>query len=76
MSNPNQDGWDWPYILYVGRVWLGYTDKEIWALTPRQFSAQLAVHEDITNRMHGQSPAPAKQAKAAPTGFIDQIPGW
>lgn len=76
MTNPNQDGWDWPYILYVGRVWLGYTDKETWALTPRQFSAQLAVHEDITKRMHGQGMTPASSAKAASTGFIDQIPGW
>ena len=75
MSNPNQDGWDWPYILYVGRVWLGYTEKEIWALTPRQFSAQLAVHEDITKRMYGERPA-GKKTSVASTGYIDQIPGW
>lgn len=72
MTNPNQDGWDWPYILYVGRVWLGYSDKETWALTPRQFAAQLSVHEDVTKRMHGQKPA----GKPAATGYIDQIPGW
>jgi hypothetical protein len=73
MTNPNQDGWDWPYILYVGRVWLEYTDKEVWALTPRQFVSQLNVHEDIMKQMHGQS---TKAGKAIPTGYIDQIPGW
>ena len=74
MTNPNQDGWDWPYILYVGRVLLGYSDKETWALTPRQFAAQLSVHEDITSRMHGGKPANAKTSPSV--GFIDQIPGW
>lgn len=74
-SNPTRDGWDWPYILYVGRKWLGYTDEQIWALTPRQFDAQLKVHEDIQKRMYstGETKPVAPPAGA---GFIDQIPGW
>lgn len=79
MTNPNRDGWDWPYILYVGRVWLEYTDREVWALTPRQFSAQVAVHEDILKQMHGSSGKSKNKpnvGKSTQLGFIDQIPGW
>ena len=73
MANPNQDGWDWPYIIYIGRVWLKYTDKETWALTPRQFASQLSVHEEITKTMYGKKPS---SGASSPVGFIDQIPGW
>ena len=73
MVNPNHDGWDWPYILYVGRVWLEYSEEEVWALTPRQFAAQLAVHKEIMEQMHGTN---SNAGKAKPTGYIDQIPGW
>ena len=76
MSNPNQDGWDWPYILYVGRKWLGYTDAQIWRLTPRQFSSQLSVHEDITKRMYGGSSDTPASAPRQGMSYIDQIPGW
>lgn len=71
MANPaKSDNWDWPYILYVGRVWLHYTDAETLSLTPRMFAAQLAVHKDIQERLHGLS------SSAPQDSFIDQIPGW
>ena len=35
--------------------------------------SQLDVHEDITKRMHGMN---SSNVPDAPTGFIDQIPGW
>lgn len=77
MTNPNRDGWDWPYIIYVGRVWLEYTDKETWALTPRQFASQLSVHEDVLKQMHGGSgKGKPNVGKSTQLGFIDQIPGW
>ena len=76
MSNPNQDGWDWPYILYVGRVWLHYTDDQVWRLTPRQFDAQLKVHEEILKKTHGVTSSSKATMAPAATGFIDQIPGW
>lgn len=70
-AGSNQDGWDWPYILYVGRVWLHYTDEQIWKLTPRQFYTQLNVHNDVRKRMYGTGSSSSEHA-----GFIDQIPGW
>lgn len=76
-TSPNQDGWDWPYIIYVGRVWLHYTDKEVWNLTPRQFDTQIRVHEDVTRQMYGSSTSSKGTAKPAPhIGYIDQIKGW
>lgn len=66
------DEWDWPYILYIGRIWLRYTDNETWNLTPRQFKAQLNVHIDVQQKMNGGGDASTQ----APTGYIDQLKGW
>lgn len=74
MTSPNHDGWDWPYIVYVGRVWLCYTEEELWRLTPRQFATQISVHEDVTRQMHGMSSN--RSMSRQPLGFIDQIKGW
>ena len=49
---------------------MGYTDAQTLSLRPRQFAAQLSVHEDITKRMYG-----AKE-ESSNNGFVDQIPGW
>ena len=58
---------------------LGYTDEQTWKLTPRQFSVQISVHEDVTKRMYGDSSSSSPSSKEKATsdvGFIDQIPGW
>ena len=65
-ASSTDDGYDWPYILYIGRKWLGYTDEQTLALTPRQFAAQLRVHVELMQGHTDNSQA----------GFIDQIPGW
>jgi len=67
-----KDNWDWPYILYVGRAWLQYTEKEVWSLTPRKFKSQLEVHQRIQQQMWGKQ----KQSTSSGMGYIDQIPGW
>lgn len=69
-ADPLKDQWDWPYILYIGRVWLKYTDKEIWEMTPRKFKSQLDVHYDIQVRSGKFKDDTQK------VGFIDQVPGW
>ena len=63
-------------MVYVGRVWLCYTEEEFWKLTPRQFKAQLDVHEDITSKMYGNGSNSSRQMSRQPLGFIDQIQGW
>lgn len=73
-ANPfSSDDWDWPYILYVGRVWLHYTDEEIMNMTPRKFKSQLDVHYDVQQRLHGGNP---QRNSTDQVGYIDQIPGW
>jgi len=58
-------------MLYVGRVWLHYTDTEIWALTPRQFYSQLKVRQEYV-----KSQGSLKTSENAETGYIDEVPGW
>lgn len=65
MPSQIDDGWDWPYIMYVGRVWLGYTSEEVWRLTPRQFKAQLDVHVRLNSRSEFNS--------EVTEGFIDNL---
>ena len=74
MANPFvKDDWDWPFILYVGRVWLHYTDEETMGMTPRKFKSQLDVHYDVQKRMHGGK---SQGNSTDQVGYIDQIPGW
>ena len=66
---PDQQGWDWPSMLYIARVWLRYSDAEFWKLTARQFLVQYSVHI----KLKGLSSPYEKQETF---GYIDQIPGW
>lgn len=73
MANPfTKDDWDWPFILYAGRVWLNYTETEIFNMTPRKLFSQLEVHNDIQLIKNGKEPTRTKET----LGYIDQIPGW
>lgn len=67
---PSLDMYDWPCILYVGRVLLHYTDEQTMNLTPKQFKNQWDVHVSLQKQRQG------KQADTASPGFIDQMPGW
>ena len=76
MANPFvKDDWDWPFILYAGRVWLKYTDEQIWNLTPRFFQSQMRVHNYIQEVKYGSSDNNSNN-KTVQDGYIDQIPGW
>ena len=66
-----QDLWDWPYIFYVGRTLLGFSDQELWNVTPRYFKSQWDAHVAYSN---SQGEQPAKEKVSA--GFIDQVQGW
>ena len=71
--NP-KDTWDWPFILYTGMNWCGYTEEEVWALTPRKWNTLVSVHVDIMRQKYGQ-PAIRTQTTEPITGYIDQL-GW
>jgi hypothetical protein len=59
---------------------LGYSDKELWNLTPKYFASQLEVHYDLLSQQWGgkstRNSNGKKQVKPVVKGYIDQIPGW
>ena len=61
---------DWPYILYTGMVWLGYTEQEVWQLTPRKWKALTDVHIKQYKQQWGVQD---DSAEAVNTGYIDEI---
>ena len=71
-----KDDWDWPFILYAGRVMLHYTDEQIWNLTPRFFQAQMRVHNYLQELKYGGKTNGNSRTAGVTNGFIDQIPGW
>ena len=77
MANPFvKDDWDWPFILYAGRVWLHYTDEQVWNLTPRFLQSQLKVHNYLQEAKYGKVKQDTRSNNALQNGYIDQIPGW
>lgn len=73
--NP-KDTWDWPFILYTGINWLGYSEEEVWRLTPRKWQELVSVYIDIENQKWGGKPSRIhKQVADQTTGYIDQL-GW
>ena len=69
-----KDDWDWPFIIYVGTVWLNRTEEEVWKLTPRKLQALLNVHYEIKRQQFGGKGS--NPINNAVNGFIDTIPGW
>lgn len=72
-TTPLQDGWDWPFIIYVGTVWLRRSEEEVWNMTPKKLYALLKVHIDLESAKSGSTKKPSGQAKGT---YIDNIPGW
>ena len=60
-----EEGWDWEWIKYVGKVILLMTEEYFWQCTPREFFALQNVHIKINTV--------EKDNKTKPTGFIDQV---
>lgn len=71
----SDDGWDWPWLLYIGThsTWLGRSEKEFWMMSPRKFFALLKVHVEMMESKQGGK---AGKKDEVPFGYIDQIPGW
>lgn len=74
VANPVDDSWDWPYILFAGRVFLHYTEDELWRVTPRVFNSQLDIYYYMRD---------AETAKQQVSGtvngavsYVDKIAGW
>ena len=56
--------------------WLGYSEAEVWRLTPRKWQELVSVHVDLENqKWGGKSSRTTKQEADQVTGYIDQL-GW
>ena len=62
------DGWDWPWLLYLGIKQLKLSEETFWAMSPRKFYALLEC--ELTVRDH------KKNDESIENGYIDNIPGW
>ena len=67
---PLDDGWDWPFLLYIGTVILRRSEKVFWRMTPRKLNALTRAHAE----MKGASKKSAQQGDTA--GFQDAVPGY
>ena len=69
------DGWDWPWLYYVGTVLLRMTEDSFWRCAPRKLAALTAVHVEINDPNKERNPDEQIQTRA-PTirrGYIDQV---
>lgn len=58
--------------------WLGYTEEEVWRLTPRKWQELVSVYIDIENQKWGGKSGRSRATKHGAdqaTGYIDQL-GW
>lgn len=46
---PTDDGWDWPYLYYMGTVILSMTDAEFWTCSPRRLAVLTRIHAEVNN---------------------------
>jgi hypothetical protein len=75
-STTNDDGWDWPWILFIGRKELQMTEEEIWESTPAKFFALLECALEYNRVKAGVKNKQQTTKKVVKEGFIDKISGW
>jgi uncharacterized phage protein (TIGR02216 family) len=68
---PIDDGWDWPFLLYVGTITLRRPEKAFWRMTPRKLNALSRAHA----AMHS-SGKEKEEAEQNTGGFQDAVPGF
>jgi len=64
---PIDDGWDWSYLYYMGKVVLHLSDTEFWNCTPRKLSVLTKIHGEVNN------PDKEKVQPKKVQHFIDQV---
>lgn len=68
---PEDDGWDWPVLLYIGTVMLRMSEAKFWRTTPRKLNALVRAHIKMNPSGDNQGSSPKKGQ--ASQGYIDQI---
>ena len=67
--NIAEDGWDWPWIIFIGMKELGWTEQQIRRTTPRHYFALINCAITYNNLKYGQ----AKTQEKPKLAYIDQI---
>lgn len=68
---PNDDGWDWPWLLFISRKELCMSEIEFWRCTPRKFSALMNCA--LTYRESQNNPSEHKNTNRVVDGYVDDI---
>ncbi len=63
---PSDDGWNWPYLLYIGTVLLRRTEAQFWKMTPRTLLALVEVHIELNS-------SEGSRQKRVRQGYIDEV---
>jgi hypothetical protein len=45
-ATPKDEGWDWPWLKYLGTVILHKSENEFWRSTPRELDALWRKHQE------------------------------
>lgn len=67
MTTVGDDGWDWPFLLYVGLAILHVPEKYFWRITPRKFQALVRSHATVNSSEGGKHSGKQKE------GHIDDV---
>lgn len=46
-ATPKEEGWDWPWLKYLGTVILRKSERAFWRSTPRELDALWQTHLEI-----------------------------
>jgi len=64
---PADDGWDWPYLYYMGTVILRLSETEFWKCTPRKLNVLAKIHGEVNN------PEGPKEPTKKVQHYIDEV---
>jgi uncharacterized phage protein (TIGR02216 family) len=67
----SDDGWNWPWLLFLGMRELRISEEAFWNMTPCKYYTLL----DCAIKLHGGDKVDKTQSEI-PEGYIDQIKGW
>lgn len=82
MGGDDDDGWNWPWLLFISRELIHFSEEEFWNCTPKKLYALIEQAQEFNRQKYGtddSSSTPRKQAKSkghVSEGYIDQLPGW
>lgn len=78
----DDDGWNWPWLLFLSRELLHFTEEEFWSCTPKKLYALIEQAQEFNKQKYGDggdssaSGGRARSSGQPKEGYIDQLPGW